>query len=447
MHEPFPGRAVNRSGQRCRVCCPGSALLSPARGSRFYNGDGISTFSSMASKKRGSAGQKKQGRKPQEKANNTVAPKEPEILLDDAAEETAEPQAKTVTKPKDQKSKADAPAAAPKEAADKAGPQAKKDPKSKVPQKTVKEKPKVKRSIDPIIAVCAAVLLLSSVVIIAATIDDKFFSQGDTSAANAWDTVEVDYVGSFYGYYDEGGMVFDTSIESIGKNADYLKSYSFEKTSYSKLSFTIGQGKMLTGFENALLGMRPGETVRIEIPVGEGYGDGTSFNGTYTVTGLKTDLVLSMTKDECTAYLGSAPTGSGVLSAKTPFGWNAQATLDSETGTYVVIQNPSVDTYKPKADTSDTPDVQYKVTAVTATEITFDYEFSDDVKNRMDTTGWHVKALDKDAKEIFIYKETGGAPDYTYKYPTTEEDANERIVSTERNDVILYFEIRFVGYA
>ena len=401
----------------------------------------------MASKKRGSAGQKKQGKKPQEKISKTAAPKEPEILLDNAAEETAEPQVKTVPKPKDQKSKADPPeAAVPKEAAERTGPQARKDTKSKVPQKVVKEKPKVKRSIDPIIAVCAAVLLLSSVVIIAATIDDKFFSQGDTSAATTWDTVEVDYVGSFYGYYDEGGMIFDTSIESIGKNADYLKSYGFERTSYSKMSFTIGQGKMLTAFENALLGMRPGETVRIAIPVGEGYGDGTSFNDTYTVTGLKIDRVLSMTKDECTAYIGSTPTGSGVLNAKTPFGWNAQATLDSESGTYVVIQNPSEDTYKPKADTSDTPDVQYKVTDVSVTEITFDYEFSDDVKNRMDTTGWHVKALDKDAKEIFIYKETG-ALDYTYKYPTSEKDASGNTVSTERNDVILYFEIRFVGYA
>lgn len=445
MHAPILGRAVNRSGQRRRVYCPGSALLSPARGSRFYNGDGISTFSSMASKKRGSAGQKKQGRKPQEKANNNVALKEPEILLDDAAEETAEPQAKTVTKPKDQKSKADVPAAAPKEAAEKAGSQAKKDSKPKVPQKTVKEKPKVKRSIDPIIAVCAAVLLLSSVVIIAATIDDKFFSQGDTSAATAWDTVEVDYVGSFYGYYDEGGMVFDTSIESIG--TDYLKSYSFERTSYSKLSFTIGQGKMLTGFENALLGMRPGETVRVAIPVGEGYGDGTSFSDLVSVTDLKTPRTLIMTKDECTTYLGSTPT-AGVLKAKTPFGWDAEAILDSVSGTYTVIQNPSVDTYKPKADTSDSLDVLYKVTGVTATEITFDYEFSDGVKNKMETTGWHVKALDNEAKDIFIYgQDSGGVLEYHYKYPISEKDANGSTFSTERNDVVLYFEIRFIGYA
>ena len=217
--------------------------------------------------------------------------RESQRSLDDAAE-AAEPQAGHEAQGP---SKADAPL--PPERADRRD--LRRGPKSRF-RRRPSRRSEGQEEHRPIIAVCP-VLLLSSVDN-RATIDDKFFSQGDTSAANAWDTVEVVTCKNFYGYYDEGGMVFDTSIESIGKNADYLKSYSFEKTSYSKLSFTIGQGKMLTGFENALLGMRPGETVRIAIPVGEGYGDGTSFNGTYTVTGLKTDLVLSMTKDECTAY-------------------------------------------------------------------------------------------------------------------------------------------------
>ena len=397
----------------------------------------------MASKKRRSAGPKSQVKKPREKVNDPVAPTETTVSVG----ETTETQSKMVPKPKEQKSKTDG-KATPKEAAARTPEPQKTGPKTKAPQRTVKDKPKVKRNIDPIIAVCAAVLILSSVVIIAATIDDKFFSEGDTSAATAWDTVEVDYVGSFYGYYDDGGMIFDTSIEDIGKNADYYRSYGFDKSSYAKLTFTIGEDKMLTAFENALLGKRPGDTVRIPIPVGKGYGDGTSFKDLVSVTGLEIDCVLNMTKDECTTYLGSTPTADGVLKAKTPFGWDAQATLDSVSGAYTVTQNPSVDTYKPKADTSDSPDLQYKVTGVTATEITFDYEFSDDVKNKMGDTGWHVKALDNEAKEIFIYgQDSGGVLEYHYKYPTSVKDANGSTISTERNDVILYFEIRFIGYA
>jgi len=39
------------------------------------------------------------------------------------------------------------------------------------------------------------------------------------------------------------------------------------------LSFTIGCGNMLPGFENEVIGMKPGDTKTINIPSGEGYGE------------------------------------------------------------------------------------------------------------------------------------------------------------------------------
>jgi len=403
--------------------------------------DGISTLSSMASKRGRSAGPGKKGKGSQEKIEDIIAPAEPESFSEDTADETFEVQPEDVPKLKEQKGKQ----AVPKEAAVKAKePQAKKDTKPKVSQKAAKSR--AKKGKDPILAICTAILLLSSAIVIVATIDDKFFSESDTSAVTAWDNVKVDYVGSFYGYYDEGGMIFDTSIESIGKNDDYLKSYGFSKTSYSSLTFIVGKGTMLTMFEDALLGMRPGETVRIEIPAGEGYGNGTSLS---PYTDLEMDRILTMTKEQCTAYIGSVPAAGVILTAKTPFGWDAQAILDPVSGAYIVIQNPSEgDTYTQKGDESETPDVRYEVTGMTSDKIIFDYAFSEDVAERMSTTGWHVKALDKDAREIYLYgQESEGVMEYQYKYPTTVKDANNKVSSTETNDVVLYFEIRFIGYA
>ena len=39
------------------------------------------------------------------------------------------------------------------------------------------------------------------------------------------------------------------------------------------LQFTIGQGQVIPGFENAVIGMSPGEKNSTSIPVDQGYGD------------------------------------------------------------------------------------------------------------------------------------------------------------------------------
>lgn len=39
------------------------------------------------------------------------------------------------------------------------------------------------------------------------------------------------------------------------------------------LEFTLGQGQVITGFENGIIGMTEGETKKVEIPVAEAYGE------------------------------------------------------------------------------------------------------------------------------------------------------------------------------
>ncbi|MCK8519256.1 FKBP-type peptidyl-prolyl cis-trans isomerase [Methanoculleus sp. 7T] len=67
--------------------------------------------------------------------------------------------------------------------------------------------------------------------------------------AKEGDTVKVHYTGKL-----EDGTVFDTSTER------------------DPLEFTIGEGEVISGFEQAVVGMAPGEKKTATIPPEEAYG-------------------------------------------------------------------------------------------------------------------------------------------------------------------------------
>jgi len=67
--------------------------------------------------------------------------------------------------------------------------------------------------------------------------------------AKIGDTVKVHYTGKL-----EDGTVFDTSVER------------------GPLEFKIGEGQVIQGFEDAVIGMNPGEEKTVEIPADEAYG-------------------------------------------------------------------------------------------------------------------------------------------------------------------------------
>ena len=68
-------------------------------------------------------------------------------------------------------------------------------------------------------------------------------------AAERGDTVKVHYTGRL-----ENGMVFDCT------------------TSDSPLLFIIGDGKLIPGFEEAVIGMRPGDSKKVKVPADKAYG-------------------------------------------------------------------------------------------------------------------------------------------------------------------------------
>ena len=67
--------------------------------------------------------------------------------------------------------------------------------------------------------------------------------------AKIGDTVRVHYTGKL-----DDGSVFDSSQDS------------------DPLEFTIGEGEVILGFENAIVGMEPGQKKTVEIPADEAYG-------------------------------------------------------------------------------------------------------------------------------------------------------------------------------
>lgn len=82
-------------------------------------------------------------------------------------------------------------------------------------------------------------------------------------AVKKGDTVQVDYVGTL-----KDGTVFDTSIESAAKKAGLPL-----RPSYEPLEFTVGAGQMIAGFDAGVVGMKEGETKKLELPPEQAYGN------------------------------------------------------------------------------------------------------------------------------------------------------------------------------
>ncbi|WP_440947515.1 FKBP-type peptidyl-prolyl cis-trans isomerase [Methanosarcina sp. T3] len=78
------------------------------------------------------------------------------------------------------------------------------------------------------------------------------------------DTISVDYVGKL-----EDGTVFDTSEKEAAIEAEIYN----EMRDYKPLTFTVGAGQMIKGFDEGVVGMKAGEEKTVTIPSEEAYGE------------------------------------------------------------------------------------------------------------------------------------------------------------------------------
>jgi peptidylprolyl isomerase len=78
------------------------------------------------------------------------------------------------------------------------------------------------------------------------------------------DTISVDYVGKL-----EDGTVFDTSVKEEAIEAGIYN----QMRDYEPLTFTVGAGQMIQGFDEGVVGMDVGERKTLEIPPEAAYGE------------------------------------------------------------------------------------------------------------------------------------------------------------------------------
>lgn len=203
----------------------------------------------------------------------------------------------------------------------------------------------------------AAVILV--IVVIASSVG-AYVLMDSGRTVQSGDLVRVNYVGKL-----PNGQVFDTSLYSVAiDNATYPKSLFFsfrgDQGKYSTLNFTVGNGRMIPGFENAVLGMKVGETKTVVIPMKDAYGPAneskiTTMNLTETVP-----IYKEMSIDAFKAYFGEAPT-RGKLYTDLNYGWQVYTTnVDSRVAR---IQNMPTDgaTYR-AFDRSSDPSYGWNIT-------------------------------------------------------------------------------------
>jgi FKBP-type peptidyl-prolyl cis-trans isomerase 2 len=150
--------------------------------------------------------------------------------------------------------------------------------------------------------------------------------------AQGGDAVKVDYIGRF-----EDGIVFDTSLRSVAlDNASYGKAFSFSwRTEWSPLSFTIGSGGVIKGFDLGVQGLAVGDAKTIVVPPELGYGPADPAK--VVVKPLFEPVPIRLTMDDSTfsaTYKTPAVSGSNVTD---PFwGWPAYVSV---AGSVVTVTN------------------------------------------------------------------------------------------------------------
>ncbi len=127
------------------------------------------------------------------------------------------------------------------------------------------------------LAKTALIIIVVLVMLSASTLVIVLY-QGNQDAENkknrtvvTGNTVKVDYIGKL-----ADGRVFDTSLASVANDPAVPKSLAFTlraNSSYTPLSFTVGGGSLITGFNNAVIGMKVGETKTVDISPAQGYGN------------------------------------------------------------------------------------------------------------------------------------------------------------------------------
>ena len=288
---------------------------------------------------------------------------------------------------------------------------------------------KERKSRDPIFTTCLVIFVIAAVAVTAVYVHDTFI-QEDDRVATVGDTVYVDYTGTYNAFIGEdGAVVFDTSYESVANDDDYLKANEFtKKSSYSDFEVTIGSNKALAMFEQAIVGLKVGETVTVMIPASEAYvGGGWTTTASLATGGV--DLVQTIPFQAFKELYSLEPVAGSNVNFTTTYGWQATATLDATNNMVVVTNMPDIGedyVYTNPDKDADAPAVTttHKVTAIDGGRISFTYAFDGELKQFVE--------LDYGNGKIYVT----GYDATTFTFKSSDERVNED----------LYFEIKLVSF-
>ncbi len=127
-------------------------------------------------------------------------------------------------------------------------------------------------AVNVLLIVLVAVLMVSASTVVIILYQGGQSEGTSSEVVAAGQTIKVDYIGKL-----TDGRIFDTSYYSVASDdALYPKALSFTlraNTSYTPLSFEVGAGKMISGFDAAVVGMKVGETKTVTLTPAEAYGE------------------------------------------------------------------------------------------------------------------------------------------------------------------------------
>ena len=131
------------------------------------------------------------------------------------------------------------------------------------------ETPVKQKQREPITMFFGIILLAACLLAIGIFISDHVLGDDEDKVTNT-SKVTVDYPGAIYGYYDEGGAIFQTTIDSIDDNEKYrhTPTYTFNN---STITVDMANPTVLSMFASALEGHSVGDTIRVAIPASEAY--------------------------------------------------------------------------------------------------------------------------------------------------------------------------------
>ena len=225
---------------------------------------------------------------------------------------------------------------------------------------------KQRRDIEPITAISVVIFILAAVSVSSLSVYNNYFAEDEGAVVIPGSDVSVEYTGSLYEYFDdEGALIFDTNIKAH-TTEDYDLVGGFNKKTFKPLPFVQGEGKVLKGFENAVLGKKVGDTIRVTITENS---DIYKSENKQIPSTLSFDKITYMDADSFNILYKDVNVveGAGKVTFDTVYGWEATAIYDSNIEK-VMIDNLAVKTttYGLLSNEGQLGDVKLKVTDIVA---------------------------------------------------------------------------------